>query len=497
LSVSPASTLISVPGTVTVSVNTNGLTANTYTGTLNFLANGISQQLQVIMNVGTSTGSLAASPTTMSFSYQTGSSTPAAQSLSVSGPNNGAVAFNASVGTTSGGNWLSLNTTSATTPATLSVSVNPAGLTAGTYNGTITLTSSSASSATVNVTLTVSTTTPISATPASLTFTYQAGGTTPANQAITVNGTGTFSASATSVGNWLSITPNSGTSPSALTVSVNPAGLSAGSYNGSVSVVGTGTSSGSSTVSVTLTVTAPLPTITSIANAASYATGSISPGELITIFGTAIGPTTPVMLTLTSNGTVSTNIGNVQVLVNGVACPLIYASSTQISAVVPYVTSIFTGQTAQIYVKYIGQTSNAMAETVATTAPGIFTAHSSGSGPGAILNQDYSVNSPSNPAAKGSVVALYLTGEGQTSPAGVTGAVTATAPPFAAPLLPVAVTVNNSPVTAEFVGEAPGIVSGVLQINILIPANAPSGNLPVQVTIGPNVSQPGVTVSVQ
>ena len=125
---------------------------------------------------------------------------------------------------------------------------------------------------------------------------------------------------------------------------------------------------------------------------------------MITIFGTSLGPTAPVQLALDSTGKVSTNIGNVLVLVNGFACPLIYVSSTQISAVVPYEVSPYL--TAQIYVKFLGASSNGIEESVATTGPGIFTANSSGTGPGAILNPDYSLNSPSNPAAKGSVVTL-------------------------------------------------------------------------------------------
>ena len=67
---------------------------------------------------------------------------------------------------------------------------------------------------------------------------------------------------------------------------------------------------------------------------------------------------------------------------------------------------------------------------MAATAPGLFAQNSSGSGPGAILNQDNSLNGPSHPAAKGSIVQVFLTGEGQTSPQGVTGAITAaTLPP--------------------------------------------------------------------
>jgi uncharacterized protein (TIGR03437 family) len=508
LSVTPNNQALTLPQTLTVSVNTAGLSANSYTGSLNFLANGVTQYVPVTLSLGTSTGSgLTANPTSLSFSYTVGGAAPSGQTINVGSTSGASTVFTAAASTSSGGTWLSLNVNSSyamTTPSNnfLTASINTAGLTAGTYQGNIALTSSTGV-LNVGVTLTVTGGPTITASPTSQSFAYTAGGSTPSGQTVSVNGTGgTFSATASSSGNWLVVSPTSGTSPTTVTVSVNPAGLTAGTYNGSVTVTGTGTSTGSTTVTVSLVVTAPLPTITQISNAASYSSGAISPGELITIFGTALGPATPVGLTLTPSGTVSTITtaanGSVQVLVNGIACPLVYVSSTQISAVVPYAVSIF--QTAQVYVSFLGQSSNAIEETVATTAPGLFTANSSGTGPGAILNQNGSPNSPSNPAAKGSVVTLYLTGEGQTSPAGITGSVTqalATPPYTPAPLLAVAVLINGGGTTIQFAGEAPGIVAGVMQVNVVIPPGTPTGAMPVSVSVGGRSSQNGVTVSVQ
>jgi hypothetical protein len=68
------------------------------------------------------------------------------------------------------------------------------------------------------------------------------------------------------------------------------------------------------------------------------------------------------------------------------------------------------------------------------------------------------------------------------------------------PVQPVAVLIDSQPASVAFCGEAPGLVSGVLQVNVQIPANARSGNLPVQVLIGQSngpLSRSGVTVSVQ
>ena len=96
---------------------------------------------------------------------------------------------------------------------------------------------------------------------------------------------------------------------------------------------------------------------------------------------------------------------------------------------------------------------------------------------------------------------MYLTGEGETSPAGVTGKVTTTAAPpqplTPAPLLPVSVTVGGQGAQYTFAGEAPGFVSGVLQLNVVIPTNVAAGDQAIVVTIGGNPSQQGVTVSVK
>jgi uncharacterized protein (TIGR03437 family) len=340
----------------------------------------------------------------------------------------------------------------------------------------------------------------VSASPTTLSFT-SAGVSNPPSQALQISGSSpslSFTAIASSSTGWLSVTPTSGSTPATLSVSANQANLSAGTYNGTITVNGTNGATGTSTVNVTLTVTPPLPTINTVVNAASYATGAVSPGEIISIGGSAIGPAIPAFLALDQSGNVSTSLGGAQVLFNGIAAPLIYVSSTQINSVVPY--QIAGTISPFVQVKFMDQTSNALSLSSTTTAPAIFTLNASGTGPGAILNQDNSTNSPNNPAAKGSYVMLYLTGEGQTVPPGVTGKVTtvsASLPLTPQPVLPVGVLIDGQAALVSFYGEAPGFVSGVMQINVQIPPNAPSGNLPIQVSIGGNSSQNGVTVSVQ
>jgi uncharacterized protein (TIGR03437 family) len=242
------------------------------------------------------------------------------------------------------------------------------------------------------------------------------------------------------------------------------------------------------------------PIIKSVVNAASFIGGPISPGELVTIFGSGIGPAAAAGATTDpATGKLATDIGGVQVLFNGTAAPMIYASSTQVSAAVPYEMAPVANPAA--WIEYAGGTSNAYQLSLAATAPGLFAQNASGSGPGAILNQDNSLNGPGNAAAKGSIVRVYMTGEGPTNPQGITGAITAaTLPPpqvTPAPVLPVGVLINGQPALWTYAGEAPGMVAGVMQLNVQIPANAASGALPIQVSIGGNMSQSGITVAVQ
>jgi uncharacterized protein (TIGR03437 family) len=270
-------------------------------------------------------------------------------------------------------------------------------------------------------------------------------------------------------------------------------------------VNGTGGAGGTATANVVLKITAPLPRIDKIVNSATGVIATtIAPGEIVSLYaptdGTApIGPATAVGLRLTDSGAVSTSIGGVQVLFNGIAAPLAYVSASQINAVVPYEVARFAN--VSVWVKFLNQTSNQPQVSVSTTSPGLFTSNGTGSGAAAVLNQDSSYNGPSNPAAKGSTIVLYMTGEGQTQPAGVTGKVTTvatTGPLTPQPLLPVAVNIDGQPATVAFWGEAPGLVSGVMQLNVVVPATARSGNVSVFVSfLGGNSTPAGVTVSVK
>jgi hypothetical protein len=138
----------------------------------------------------------------------------------------------------------------------------------------------------------------------------------------------------------------------------------------------------------------------------------------------------------------------------------------------------------------IGQTL-----TVADSAPGIFTADSSGSGQGAIFSEDLGANSASNPAARGSIVTLFATGAGQTAPAGVDGQVSSGA--LARPLLPVRVEIGGQDATVVDAAAAPGFIAGVLQVKVRIPETvAPGPGVPVTLIVGTARSSDTVTAAI-
>jgi uncharacterized protein (TIGR03437 family) len=138
-----------------------------------------------------------------------------------------------------------------------------------------------------------------------------------------------------------------------------------------------------------------------------------------------------------------------------------------------------------------------------STVPGIFTQNASGNGPADVINSDgVTVNGPNHPAAKGSTVSVYMTGEGALTPKVADGSVTCSAgcssiSQIPIPLLPVAVLVDGQPASVVFYGEAPGLVSGVMQVNFTIPAAAHSGTVSLVVSVGNNQSQQNVTLAVQ
>jgi len=506
LSVTPTSG--TTPGTLSVSVNPSGLAAGTYGGSVVVTApnaSGSPQTIQVTLAVNAGTVTASPAPSAGLAFTQAAGGISAAQTITVSSTPV-SVSFTATATTTgNSGNWLIVTPSSGTTTGSVLVSVNATSLAVGTYTGAVTITAPGASGSPITYAVTLNVVTPITitATPAALTFAAVLNGNAPAAQSVQVAATGsggatvaafpiTTTVATTSGGTWLSVTPASGTAPGAISVAVNPVGLAGGAYTGTVTISSTNQNGATpATVTVSLVVTAaPTPVIAAVGNVASGFIGSVSPGEEVAIYGSNFGPST-VVTAAPSNGEYPTTLSNTQVLFDGAPAPVIAVTTGQVNVMVPY--GVSGRASTAVQVSYLGVPSAAINYTVVATVPGIYTVNQTGSGQGAILDQNLSVNGSSNPAAPGSVVAVYMTGEGITSPASTTGQVAVN---LNHPVLPVTATVNGVTTQVQYAGSAPGIVYGVMQVNVLIPANAPAGNLPIVITVGTANTQTGVTVAV-
>ena len=244
-------------------------------------------------------------------------------------------------------------------------------------------------------------------------------------------------------------------------------------------------------------VTAPVLNANNVVNAAGYQGGSVAPGEIVTIFGANYGPATLVNYQLDTSGKFSTSLAGVEVLFDGVAAPLVYTLAGQVSAIVPFGVA-GKQQTAVQYQYNPGNgvmVSNTAAVPVSAAAPAIFAFDATGSGPGAILNADYKVNSASNPVAAAGVIQVFGTGGG----AIVGGATDGALAPGAADLAtqPVTATIGGVAANVRYAGPAPGLVNGAMQVNLTIPAGLAPGPQPVVITVGTAASQKGITVAVK
>jgi uncharacterized protein (TIGR03437 family) len=164
------------------------------------------------------------------------------------------------------------------------------------------------------------------------------------------------------------------------------------------------------------------------------------------------------------------------VFFNGTAANVLYTSANQVAAVVP---AAISGGTAEVSVTYQGQPSPAVSVAVFPAAPALFTTNGTGKGQAAAVNQDGSINSALKPAGPGEFISLYATGGG--SP----GA------------LPVTVTIAGQTVPAQYAGQAPGYLAGLMQINAQIPAGIRANSAtPVSLQVGSAASPAGVTIAV-
>jgi len=381
------------------------------------------------------------------------------------------------------------------------VTVNPAGLTAGVYNGTVTIGEPGLASIAVPVTLAVwNTGPPLAATPGSFTLVQTVGEpAAPSPYAQVTSGGVPVPLTILLGASWLAVVDvNNAPTPVALELFLTTELTSPGQYPGSFTLQSPGSSV---YVPVTLLIEpgpAAPPVLSQVVSAASGIAGSVSPGELVTVRGYGAGASAVGGLTLTASGSVASNLNGLQVTFDGKPAPLLYTSANQTNLVVPYEVAGEATTVMQVSYTAASGTLETAAWTlpVAAAAPAVFTVDATGMGQGAVENEDGSVNSEANPAARGSVVSIYATGEGQTSPPGVTGSVTQSN--TKSPVLPVTVTIGGIGAVVQYSGSAPDEVAGLLQVNAVVTASATPGSaVPVTISVGGVPSQAGVTIAVK
>jgi uncharacterized protein (TIGR03437 family) len=239
----------------------------------------------------------------------------------------------------------------------------------------------------------------------------------------------------------------------------------------------------------------PVPSFSSngVVHAASFEAVPLSPGGIFSIFGTDLAPAEGFGFFDPLSGGLIEILHGVTVLVDGRPAPLFYISPGQINAQAP--AGLQPGNVVSVRVLRDDVASVSRILPVAAAAPGVFVHPESNRV--VALNQDGSLNSPTNAAARGSVVTFYLTGAGAVAPAVATGRVAPLPPPLSHVVESMTATVDGQPAVVEFAGAAPGFV-GLIQVNVRIPPTSPTGDaVALRVLVGGSASQPGTTISIR
>jgi uncharacterized protein (TIGR03437 family) len=232
-----------------------------------------------------------------------------------------------------------------------------------------------------------------------------------------------ISISYTNGSGWLSVNPSQGTNRTDVRVDVDPRSLPPGTYQATLTVIGGATAT---QVPVTIVVTQPLPTITSVLNSASLLAVPAVPGSLSTVIGSAFTGK------------------NVSATFDGSPATILFSDATQIYLLVP--SQLAPKTSSALVVTVDGVSSASMTVPLASFEPAIF--------PGAIVNQDSTLNSATNGAAAGSIIYLFATG--LSGMGTITGHVA-----------------SEDILNPYYAGPAPTLI-GVQQVNLAVPADLSS-----------------------
>ena len=393
----------------------------------------------------------SATPIVLPAQFVIGGTAPATQTISVTSTPPGQ-AFTATVDA----KWLSVSSDSPVAPATLTVSIDPTRLTPGTYTGTVHIDPQTA----VALNLSVFNPPPVvnSVSPPAI-----APGSN--DTTVTITGSGFTSGAVLEFANLLSPFPTTYVNSSTLTavvakswetvaasfllVVVNPQSLPSQPFN--------------------LTIGTLPPQVQAVTNGASFAAGTVAPGEIATLFGGNLTASSGVQLV--SSVPLPKKFLNVSVMINGSAAPLFAVDNVngqqQINFQVPW--EVTAGSTASIVAENNGTSSAPLRVPVSAAQPGIFV----------ILHANFQLADAAHPAKAGETVLIYCTGLGAVSSPPADGA----AGNGQSTKATATVTIGGVNAPVSFSGLAPGFV-GLYQVNAEVPGGLASGNQPVVLSIG-------------
>jgi uncharacterized protein (TIGR03437 family) len=531
LSVSPSSGTASssAPAIISVSVNPTGLAAGDYYGQIQISSPGVDNSPQtatVVLNVAANGADLGAfvSATGLIFVAQTGTTNPAAKTVTITNPSTAALTFAASPSFAQGSNWFTIqpNSGSVTSASPVQLTVQPmvSGLAPGVYSGQVTLIFSDKTSHPIAILLIVipgGSTAGIGAldvqplatacTPTKLipvftqlgqSFTTVAAWPTAIEVAV-VDDCGNFLTSGTVVTSF-----SSGDPPLSL------ASLHDGRWSATWQPRATATQvtitanaqktapvlSGTASIGGALAANPSTPVISAggAVSAASFvANQPLAPGGFVSIFGSHLSsglnqsPTLPL----------ATELGATQAVLAGRPLPLQFATSGQINAIIPY--DVPANETQQLIVVNGPAYSQPEPVIVAPAQPAVFTTDASGKGVGIVVDvqpdgSQFVVTS-SNPASAGDAIVIYCAGLGAVDPPVMAGTA-ASLTQLSNTVNPVTVMIGGQAAQVLFAGLAPGY-AGLYQVNVIVPSGiTPASNVPLVVTVAGQSSSP-VTIALQ
>lgn len=229
-----------------------------------------------------------------------------------------------------------------------------------------------------------------------------------------------------------------------------------------------------------------------LADAAAFQLGPIAPGQMLSLFGTGIGPAQNVGARVTA-GRIATELSGIRILFDGLPAPLLFAGPNQINAIAPF--EIARLDSVLVEVERNGSVISSVYAPVVNAMPRLFTTTGTGSGLVAALNENGTQVTAQNAARRGAVVVLYGTGAGLENGNPITGELSRDASRTVRQ--PVTVTIDGRNAEVLFSGAAPGY-AGLLQLNVRVPLLSARGNsIPVEVKVGNAPSQAQVTIAIQ